>query len=395
MKNTENWLNDKYVSTWLKGLAERTKENYLRELPEWLEFIGLSPTEQINKRLKDTSSQNMNERTFFEQKFRAYKEHLEQSTELKAISVKTHLRTVSSFFSRNGLPLALKRGDWKSTLPTKVVHRFKLKKEDVKAMYTHASLRDRALLLVLGQSGFSEVDVCALRIEDIKGLWEMPQSEHYFIEKPREKTGIIQATCLSYEALHDIRAMLTERDKPQEGFLFTSQTKGKGEQMTTRTINDAMKALAEKTFGKEKAKQFKTKALRSFYNSALLRAGIQSEIKDVMFGHERKGARSHYDYDEFTIKENYALAFEYLSINGFQTREDIAQIKEDLNKIIGKQQVEIEQMKEDHKKDKLETLSKLEELSNRLNEILPFFEEQAMKRYKESQKESNQKENSQ
>lgn len=345
MKTSEDWLNDKYVSTWLKGLAERTKENYLRELPDWLEFIGMTPTEQIEKRLKDTASQNMNERTFFEQKFRAYKEHLEQNTELKAISVKTHLRTVSSFFSRNGLPLALKRGDWKSTLPTKVIHRFKLKKDDVKAMYTHASLRDRALLLVLGQSGFSEVDVCALRIEDIKGLYEMPQSQHYFIEKPREKTGIVQATCISYEALHDIRAMLQERNTPTEGYIFTSQTKGKGEQMTTRTINDAMKALAEKTFGKEKAKQFKTKALRSFYNSALLRAGIQSEIKDVMFGHERKGARSHYDYDEYTIKENYASAFEHLTINGFQVREDIAKIKEDLNKIIGKQQVEIEKLK--------------------------------------------------
>jgi integrase len=372
MKNSDNWLNDKYVSTWLNGLANRTKENYLRELPEWIEFVKMSPTEQINKRLRDTASQNMADRTFFEQKFRAYKEHLEQNTELKAISVKTHLRTVSSFFSRNGLPLALKRGDWKSTLPTKVIKRFKLRKEDVKAMYTHASLRDRALLLVLAQSGFSEVDVCALCIEDIKDLWEIPQSEHYFIEKPREKTNIIQATCLSYEALHDIRAMLQERGKPTEGFLFTSQTKGKGEQMTTRTINDAMKVLAEKTFGKEKAKRFKTKALRSFYNSALLRAGIQSEIKDVMFGHERKGARGHYDYDEYTIKENYALAFEHISINGFQTREDIAKIREDLTAIIGKQQVQIEQTEK-----KLEELEDRFEakLAEKIKELIDFINE--------------------
>jgi integrase len=291
----------------------------------------MSPTEQINKRLKDLTSQDLTERTFFEQKFRAFKEHLENEGKLSALSIKTNLRTVASFFSRNSLPLNLKRGDWESTLETKVIHRFKLSKDDVKAMYAHASLRDRALLLVLAQSGFSEVDVAALSIEDLKGLYEMPQTEHYFIEKPREKTNITQATCISYEALHDIRAMLAERGKPQEGFLFVSQTKGQGSQVTTRTINEAMKALAEKTFEKEKAKKFKTKALRGFYNSALLRANIQpQELKDVMMGHGRKNARKHYPYDDQTIQEAYIKAFEHMTINGVQSREDLAKLKEQI-----------------------------------------------------------------
>jgi integrase len=319
-----------YIETWLTGLSERTKENYLREFPQWENFVKMTATQQIEKRLKDLTSKDLRERTFFEQKFRAYKEHLEKNTDLKAISVKTHLRTVASFFSRNSIPLNLKRGDWESTLETKVVHRFKLSLDDVKGMYAHANLRDRALLLVLAQSGLSEVDTIALQIEDIKDLYSMPQTEHYFLEKPREKTNIMQATCLSYEALHDIRAMLSEIGNPQEGYIFTSQTKGKGEQITTRTVNEAMKALALKTFGKEKAKQFKTKTLRSFYNSALLRSKVQPEIKDLMMGHGRKGARKHYDYDEFTIKEAYKAAFEHLSINGVQSREDLAQLKNKL-----------------------------------------------------------------
>ena len=89
----------------------------------------------------------------------------------------------------------------------------------------------------------------------------------------------------------------------------------------------------EKAFGAEKAKEFKTKMLRSFYNSALLRANVQpQEVKDLMFGHGRKGARGHYDYDEYTIREAYNHAFEYLSINGLQTRTDIAKLKEDFTK---------------------------------------------------------------
>ena len=77
------------------------------------------------------------------------------------------------------------------------------------------------------------------------------------------------------------------------------------------------------------AKKFKTKALRGFYNSALLRANIQpQELKDVMMGHGRRNARKHYPYDEFTIKEAYQRAFEHLTINGVQSREDLAKLNE-------------------------------------------------------------------
>ena len=232
----------------------------------------MTPTEQIEKRMHDLTTENLEERTFFENKFRAFKEHLEKRGDLKPSAVRTLLTPVASFFSRNGLPLALKRGDWESTLTQQATHRLKITKEDVKSMYSHGSLRDRALLLALAQSGFSEVDVSCMRIEPLKGLYELPETEHYFIEKPREKTGEMQATCLSYEAMHDIRAMLQERGNPSEGYLFISTTWGRGSKLETRTINQAMKGLAEKAFGAEKAKEFKTKMLRSFYNSALLRA---------------------------------------------------------------------------------------------------------------------------
>jgi integrase len=327
---------DEFFKKWLVGLSERTKGNYSKEIHGWITFVDMTPTQQVKKRMHDLTTQDITQRQFFEDKFREYKECLEKRGNLKPLSVKTQLRTVASFFSRNGLPLNLKRGDWESTQQQQVIQRWKITKEDVKAMYGHGNLRDRALLLVLAQSGFSEIDVSYLRIEELKGLCEQSETEHYFIEKPREKTNEIQATCLSYEALHDIRAMLQERGNPSSGFLFVSQTKGKGDQLEVRSINDAMKALAEKTFGTDKAKEFKTKSLRSFYNSALLRAGIQpQELKDLMFGHARQSARKYYDYDETTIKEAYQRAFEYLSINGMQTRMDIKKVMDALKSVEG------------------------------------------------------------
>jgi site-specific recombinase XerD len=178
---------DEYIKKWLVGLSERTKTNYLREIHEWLSFIDMNPTEQIKKRMQNLVSQDLTERLYFEDRFRSFKEYLEKKGTLKPDSVKTMLRTVASFFSRNGLPLNLKSGDWKTTGEERTVKRWTPSNEEIKRMYGHANLRDRALLLTLYQSGFSEVDVSTLRIEDLKEIYENPENEHFFIEKKRKK----------------------------------------------------------------------------------------------------------------------------------------------------------------------------------------------------------------
>lgn len=341
-----NLENDKYVVQALTGLSDRTKENYKRYLKQWNTFLNMTPTQQIEKRIEDLTSKDLAQRNYFETKFREYKASLEDSGKLSAISVKTALIAVAAFFGRTVGKLNLKRGDWNSTLQTRIKNKLSLKLDDIKAMYAHANLRDRCLLLILAQSGFSEVDVSEFHIEDMKGFYESPVSLHYFIEKSREKTGETQATCLSFEAVHDLKDMLAERGNPKSGYLFTSQTKGKDiEGIDVRRIHEAMSSLAVKALGKERGEQFKTKQLRSFYNSALLRADIKNEVKDLLMGHQRLGARGHYGYDSETIIEAYTKAFEFLSINGMQSREDLAKLKSDLNSLIGKQQVEIEQGK--------------------------------------------------
>lgn len=377
---------DQYVKQWLSGLSEATLKNYAVQIETWNTFIAMTPTEQIRKRMHDLATEDLAERQFFETKFREYKAFLEAQGKLSQISIKAHLRTVASFFGRTVGKLNLRRGDWNSTLSTRIQNKLSLKLDDIKRMYAHANLRDKCLLLVLSQSGFSEVDVSEFRIEDLKNIYETPISLHYFIEKAREKTGEIQSTCLSYEALHDIRDYLSERGNPKEGFLFTSQTKAKGiEGIEVRAIHLAMSNLAEKALGTEKAKEFKTKQLRSFYNSALLRADIKSEVKDLMMGHQRLGARGHYGYDEQTIIEAYSKAFEFLSINGMQSREDLVKIKEDMNKLIGSQQCEIAQLKElmGTQSTKLEGLTKD---INTVSEALKLIIEDRKAEQKQQQK---------
>ena len=388
---------DEYVVRWLTGLSEKTKEEYPKQFVDWLTFIGLTPTEQIQKRMHDSISTDIQERQFFEDKWRLYKQSLESTGTNSDSKVHDRIKVVSSFFTRNSLPLSLKKGDWKSTQKQQVKKpKLRLTQLDIKRMYGHAKLRDKCLLLILAQSGFSETDISELKIEDIKDLYTMPVNEHYVIEKKRNKSNHVQATALSYEFLHDLRDLLAERGNPTEGFIFTSQTKEKGiANIDVRRINESMKALAEKTFGTEKAKEFQTRSLRSFYNGALLsvKPHLNPEIKDLMMGHDRIGARNNYQYNDETIRESYISAFEYLTINGIQSREDISKIKGDLNKLIGQQQVQIEEQKTELKslKDLVTTQSaKLDVVSEELKEVGAVLKVVMDMRKQEQQKKNKQ-----
>lgn len=132
--------------------------------------------------------------------------------------------------------------------------------------------------------------------------------------------------------------MLRERGNPKTGALFVSP---KGETLSVRFINEAMKRLAEKAFPDS---PFKTKSLRDSYNAALLQADLKSEIKDLMFGHKRLGARGHYAFNEQTIRTAYKKAFRYLSINhGVQAKQDLQKIE---NSLIGLSETVVKQRKQ-------------------------------------------------
>ena len=119
---------DEFFKKLFVGLSTRAKKSYSNEFHDWHVFIKMTPTEQIKNGMYDLTTENLSERLFLENKFRAYKEYLEKKGDLKPVSVKTQRRTVASFFSRNGLPLNLKREDWESTQEQPVIQRWKVTK---------------------------------------------------------------------------------------------------------------------------------------------------------------------------------------------------------------------------------------------------------------------------
>ena len=324
------WKNDESVKKWFAEISQRTRENCTRPFELWLGFIDVSPDEQIKKRILDLQSPNPQTRRYFEDKLIQWKNSLESETEdgkrkYASTTVKSKLQRVMGFFAHNNLRLMFGRGQLnvEPSQRERVSLKWILGKTEVRLMYKRASLDEKARLLCLYQSGFSPIDLCELKIEDFPELYTTER--HHYVCKRRQKTNVWQQTCLSVECIHDLKLLLEKRGNPKSGLLFTTQ---RGKPLTQRFLNESIKGLALRTFGREKSKQFKTKNLRDGFKNGLLRAKISTEIIDSMFGHLRSGAKGAYELSQQLIEESYEQLFGYLSVNGgLQSKADYQALK--------------------------------------------------------------------
>lgn len=317
----ENWQEDKYVKNWFELLGnERTIRNYTNDFPKFLAFVKQTPTEIIDSRLEQLTTNDLLKRRFWEQQVIKYKNSLEEKN-LRMATVHGHIRTAMSFFSKNGVKLLFSRGELKinPSEKDKVDTEWIPSNEEVRLLYRLCeSARDRAVLLTLYQSGFSEVDVANMQIEqfafyDQNGNWQIPNTEDLYQKRRREKTNQWQQTMISREALEEIRIMLQSRGFPKEGYLFVSF---RNEQLGVRGINDMLKAVVKKAFN-GKVELWKTKHLRDAFMNALQQGKLTQETKDAMVGHKREGARADYAITELTIKTAYSDCFKFLTVNGY------------------------------------------------------------------------------
>jgi integrase len=326
MTEGKDWLNDKCVKNWFELIGnERTIQNYSHDFPKFLNYVYentpyKTPSDIIQSRVESLTSTDMVKRRYWEQVVVKYKNAQEQKN-LRMATVHGQLRTVMSFFSKNGVKLLFSRGEVKinPSEKDKVDIEWIPSNEEVRLLYRLCdSARDRAVLLTLYQSGFSEVDVASMQIETFtfyneKGEWTVGTTEDIYRKQRREKTNQWQQTCLSREALEEIRIMLQNRGYPKNGYLFVSF---RDKPLEVRGINEMLKAVVKKAFN-GKSELWKTKHLRDAFMNAVLQAKTPQEVKDAMVGHKREGARNDYAITELTIKTAYAEAFKYLTINGY------------------------------------------------------------------------------
>lgn len=360
------WEKDPYAKEWKDRLDVNSLKPYRSTFNQWMNFIQMSPTEQIKKRIQDLQNDNPKIRGYFEDKVKEYMNML-VTQGYKENSVRNAITSIRSFFAHHRVKLTFGRTElrFRSAPTEKIIDKFVPLNEEIKTIIEIAKIRDKALILTAYQSGFTSVDTLSLNVENINNLYDL--EDHYFIQMHREKSDSVTATCISKEAINSIQLMLKSRGNPTKGALFVSP---KGKRLNQRFFNDTIKKYAFKVLPKERAEQFIAKSLRDAYNCALLEANITQETKDLLFGHQRTGAKSSYAYNENVIRNAYEKVFKFLSINGeTESKKQLQKIEQTvstLNEMMSSQTQKIENLENENKNLKTE----LEATEERINETI-------------------------
>lgn len=162
MESLQLWTNS------LATRAEGTRHQYFLHFSKFLEWTGMSADELREMKFQEDQASRPWERSKVENMVRTYLQAIENR--YSCSTRKLAFNAVKSFFACNGMCLNLTPSDkpsgcaFGSRVPTK---------EDVRAMSNGTeSLRNRALMLFLKDSGLRESDLAKLKWKDLKDYGE-------------------------------------------------------------------------------------------------------------------------------------------------------------------------------------------------------------------------------
>lgn len=330
----ENWKTEAVVKEWQKQVEPQTFQKYSYAFEHWLNFIGMTPTEQYNKRVEDLQSREPKTRAFFEEKTKDFVRHMARQQDFSEATLRNYAKVVQSFMASNRVHLKFRRGELQRLFRQLAKKQKPIKKlptnEELRAIYSHASMFMKPAILLSYQSGFDGKDITSMQIEEVFENGELPKEKrHQFVRYNRQKTGISTYTCFSIEALHDIETVLRKRGYPKSGHLLTSVH---GKQLSSKTLNDEFTRLSKEATGKH----YTFKSLRKCYKRAMNNSKIEDEeVKKVLMGHDI-GVEANYslwDTNPEPIIEAFDKIFPRTSINGMrQERDDLKVMREELEK---------------------------------------------------------------
>lgn len=327
-ENCPEWLEAPAVKRWIAGVpSEKTRKNIRVDFPLFLGFVKMCPTEIVEMRKTDLLSDDPDAQNRFEDFVASFKSELAEHHYSKW-SIKTYLARVMSFFNHAHVPLRLTKTQSKIEVSEHVKRTRRRKRpptnEEVRLMYRATpDIETRVALLFGYQNGFAPIDISELRVEHLKVRPETPE-DFVFFQLWREKTDIPVMTCLGPDLIADLKLMLRLESWPTKGFLFHTKSVDPETGEYTRVREDVLSSRikeAARILGPEWFKDFKTKDLRDAFNVALLDAMLGDEVKDVLMGHQRRGARSSYPISPNTVVEAYRKVYPRLSVNGVAQRQ--------------------------------------------------------------------------
>jgi integrase len=316
----------KSVKDWLNGLgSDESRRVYLIWFGDFLEWLhghegygSVSPDDLIKMRQDDLKLEDVKDRRRFEMLIKQYYIEMKRQHGKAYWTSMNKLKSVRSFFSGNFLSLTYRKGELQTVRANKNEKTYP-KTADVRAWYRRLeSWRDRALLLLMFQSGPTPVDATSITYGDIKD--KLDQEPPVFLRLVRQKTGSETQTCLHADTIYALKMMLANMGSLKDDDpVFLSRTGNALDSHSTWQI-----------FQNNVSTKYSPKDLRDAFKYYLRQAKVDNDVQDWLMGHTG-GMGAKYAPSRETIMEEYKRVMPLLSVNGeIVTEESDKKIREEL-----------------------------------------------------------------
>ena len=331
------------LQRWMSSISkESTRRGYKTCFRRYAAFTGLSAGQLIDEAIEDSKLDVREKKDIVKTRLLGFYEYLKNAG-LGSHYCNTSVQSIRSFYQTFSIGVRLKG---RSKLPrVKSKHkRLMITPEILKKLLDNTkSLRDRAILTVLFQSGMDVATLCSLRFCDVaQGLNE--DQSPMKIEVQRPKTGTDYYTFVGRDGLEALKIYLNDlkargfnlKDESPVFLKEGSQT-NKFERMTPNLVQFAFRELAKRTgfMTDEDRNVMSPHSFRESFSSILLNNNVPDSIVDFLLGHEIGTMAQAYkktDYEK--VREMYAQTEPKLSLgNGNGNRTKIEELKESIIQI--------------------------------------------------------------
>jgi len=345
------------VKKWLAGKTKGSQRQYLMSLNIYADFRGLNPEELIDEieadRKKERRERGQVEyilKEFYtwltEERYKKVGGYKPRKTDEQGVSPKrahSILGAIRGFYRANGYPIVLKL-----PRPTtmKKNNKMQLRAEDVKQLVDHApTIRDKAVILMLFQSGMDVSTLCSLNYGDVaKGLekGECPLP----IRVIRKKENIEYTTFLAQDGIEALQAYLNKRQQRNHKLtlqspLFVKERMRNGdERLTPLLIEKVLREVAvlsgvvtQDEMDQADMNPARPHALRAAFSTIMKLQGVNNEIVEYWLGHAIPYEAAYFIPPQEELQRIYAQNMEPLSIN--RAVESVKELERRTNQEMG------------------------------------------------------------
>ena len=351
IENDVDWA-DPPLQRWLGSITrESTKAIYRSGFRLYHAYTGLSAAQLIDEALEDAKRDPRERKDAVKHRLIGFYKWLRSEAPKRRPGSQiivgrglgskishTYVNAIRSFYAAFDVYVKLKGA---SALPKPRVEnkRLKLTNMDVKRLLDHCSTpRDRAIILVMFQSGVDVSTLCSLKYGDVAD--GLARGEHPLrLNLYRQKSGTEYYTFIGRDAVEALKAYLNslkarglELKHTDPLFLKEGSKAKRAEPLTPNLIQKLMRELAvkagfvDRNLNGRAFNPLSPHALRESFGSILTGQGVPKTVVDFWLGHEIGEMAEAYQEARFEdAKDLYLRCEPFLSVS---VGEDLAKIRE-------------------------------------------------------------------